>query len=94
MKKLLLALGILFSVSFAQAQPELTSWVMTTGYADENGVTYSDSGDVQSVCYTNNFVFVSATGIAGTYSMGPYPMNPNSAGAKTYVFKIMVGGFK
>jgi hypothetical protein len=87
MKFFLLALGILIA-NFTNAQPELYSWLMTSGYAEEDGTIYSDSGDVQSVCYNNNFVFVSATGLAGTYSMGPYIMNPNSAGAKSYVFKI------
>ncbi len=88
MKKLLLALGILFLTNFAQAQPELSSWIMTTGFAEENGTIYTDSGDVQTVCYNTNFVFISATGLAGTYSMGPYPMNPNTAGAQGHVFKI------
>lgn len=74
------------------AQPELDSWVMTTGYASYTTggptIIMSDSGDVQQVCYNAIDVYVSATGLAGTYTMGPFPMNPNTPSGQTYVLRI------
>lgn len=92
MKKILLLIGVIASINYVQAQAELTSWIMTTGYAKYTTggptITMTDSGDVQQVCYNNNFVFVEATGLAGTYTMGPWVGNPNTPGGKNYTFKL------
>jgi hypothetical protein len=92
MRKILLIAGAIASMQYAHAQAELTSWIMSTGYAQYTTggptITMSDSGDVQKVCYNSNFVYVEATGVAGTYTMGPWVGNPNTPGGKNYTFKL------
>ena len=92
MKKSLFILSFCLIANFCFAQPELDSWIMSTGFAEYStggpNITMSDSGDVQEVCYTNADVFVRATGLAGTYTMGPFPMNPNTPSGQTYIFRI------
>jgi hypothetical protein len=43
--------------------------------------------DVQQVRYSDNYVYVSSTGIP-SYSIGPWAGNPNTASNQSYVFKI------
>ena len=92
MKKFLLVIGIFFSISLLQAQPELNSWIMTSGFAQYTTggptVTLPDSGDVQLVCYNTTDVYIKATGLAGTYLMGPWPGNPNTPSGQNYTFKL------
>ncbi len=92
MKKILLFTLFSALATIIWAQPELDSWIMTTGFAQYSTggptVTMSDSGDVQQVCYNTNNVYVSATGLAGQYVMGPFPMNPNTPSGQNYVFRI------
>ena len=64
--------------------PELQAWLRntdgTTGYA---GIL----ADVQTVQYTDDHVWVSATGIP-SYPIGPWPMNPNDATDQDYRVRI------
>src|SRR5438132_241791 len=64
--------------------PELYSWQLNT----TNAVGYKNlSADVQQVRYSDNYVYVNSTGIP-SYSIGPWPGNPNTASNQNYVFKI------
>ena len=92
MIKQLLAVSCLLTFTAAFAQPELTSWQMnTTGLAQYNvgqGVqTLNDSADVTMVCYNNNYVYVTAEGLA-SYVMGPFPGNPNTPAGQGFVWRI------
>lgn len=64
--------------------PELASWKLnvdgTTGY---NGLP----ADVQRVRYSDNNVYVNASGIP-SYSIGPWPGNPNSPANQNFLFRI------
>lgn len=64
--------------------PAITSWLLnpnnTTGY---NGLV----ANVQQVQYSAANVYVSCTSIP-TYSIGPWPGNPNQTTSQTYLFKI------
>lgn len=84
MKKLILTsiMGIL--IQFAQAQPELSSWILNVN----NATGYSGiSSNVQKVQYSSDFVYVSATCIPG-YDIGPWTANPNIPANQNFVFKI------
>ncbi|MBD0369298.1 MAG: YHYH protein, partial [Pyrinomonadaceae bacterium] len=64
--------------------PELSVWLRNT----TNATGYNNiSSDVQQVRYSDNYVYVSSTGIP-SYSIGPWPGNPNMASNQSYVFKI------
>jgi hypothetical protein len=64
--------------------PELSVWLRnTTNATGYNGI----AADVQQVRYSDNYVYVSSTGVP-SYSIGPWPGNPNTAGNQSYVFKI------
>jgi hypothetical protein len=84
MKKIILAITIIISLN-AQAQtPEIYSWIRnTTGALGYNNIP----SNVQSVYYTANDVYVSATCIPA-YSIGPWTANPNIPVNKNFVFKI------
>lgn len=92
MKKILLITVFGFLANSIFAQPELSSWIMTSGYAQYTTggptITMPDSGDVQQVCYNTTDVYISATGLAGTYIMGSFPMNPNTPSGQNYVIRI------
>lgn len=68
----------------AQLSPTLTSWIMNpggvTGY---NGI----ETNVLEVAYSANNVWVGCNGIPG-YAIGPWPGNPNDAGAQDWEFKF------
>ncbi len=90
-KSLLIALATIGS-SQVQAQPNITSWMMNSNglatYDVGSGtVTMADSSDVLEVCYNNNYVYIRSEGLAG-YEMGPFPMNPNTPSAQSFVWRI------
>ncbi|HRE42005.1 MAG TPA: YHYH protein [Ignavibacteria bacterium] len=80
----LIFLLFITSLSFAQLPPVVTFWQQNpnniTGY---NGIP----ADVQQVFYSDNFVYVKCTGIP-SYTIGPWPMNPNQATNQNWTFKI------
>lgn len=68
----------------AQLSPTITSWILNpggqTGY---NGI----ETNVLEVAYSTNNVWVGCNGIPG-YNIGPWPGNPNDAGAQDWEFKF------
>ena len=79
----LLCLGASLSTS-AQFIPEIHSWYLnTTGATGYN----NQDADCQQVQYSNDFVYVSCSGIP-EYTIGPWPGNPNTAQDQDYTFKI------
>jgi hypothetical protein len=79
------SLALIFSfAAYAQLSPEITSWVINT----DGSTGYSNiESNVQQVQYSNDFVYVSATGIP-SYNIGPWPMNPSTPRNQNFVFKI------
>ncbi|HEX8097929.1 MAG TPA: YHYH protein, partial [Pyrinomonadaceae bacterium] len=71
-------------VQAAGDPPELSSWKINTTGATGYG---NSLADVQQVRYSDNYVYVNSTGIP-SYSIGPWPGNPNTASNQSYVFKI------
>ncbi len=70
--------------AFAQDPPELQTWKRnTTGATGYNGLP----ADVQLVRYSVGSVYVSCSGVP-SYSIGPWPGNPNTPSNQSYVFKI------
>ncbi len=64
--------------------PEIYSWKLnTTGLTGYNGI----SANVQQVQYSTNNVYVSCTDIP-SYSIGPWPGNPNTPANQGFVYKI------
>ena len=49
-----------------KANPVITSWIKSTGYNGYN----KQLGDVQKVQYSTNYVYISSTSVAGTYTVG------------------------
>lgn len=85
MKKIALLFACLISVAVnAQLPPIVTSWVINpgsqTGY---NGIL----SNVQTVQYSNNYVYVSCTCIPG-YDIGPWMGNPNVPSNQNFVYKF------
>lgn len=84
MKKTILAITIILSINAKSQTPEIYSWLRnTTGAVGYNNIP----SNVQSVYYTTNDVYVSATCIPA-YSIGPWTANPNIPINKNFVFKI------
>ena len=85
MKQLLLFSFILWNAAAsAQVSPDIYSYMLnTTGATGYNGII----ANVQQVEYSNNFTYVSASGIPD-YNIGPWPGNPNTPSNQNYVFKI------
>ena len=75
----------LAATGLAFADPaELASWTQnTTGLTGYGGLP----ANVQLVRYSANYVYVSSSGIP-SYSIGPWPANPNTPSNQSYVFKI------
>lgn len=68
----------------AQVTPHVSAWLLnTTGATGFNGI----SSNVQRVQYSAANVYVTCTGIP-SYTIGPWPGNPNTASNQNYVFKI------
>lgn len=97
MKKrtLIAALG-LASVGFAQTNPAITSWLInTTGitgrhYVSGNSTPISDNvqANVQTVQYSNSWVYITTTGIPA-YITGPFlDGNPSLATNQNAIFKV------
>jgi len=84
MKRILLAVILFISTISLRAQPEVTSWIInTTGATGFMGIP----SNVQQVQYGTNNVYVTTTCIP-SYTIGPWPGNPNTATNQNYVFKI------
>lgn len=64
--------------------PDLAAWIRNTdGHTGYAGAP----ADVQAVYYSNSFVYVECTAIP-TYTIGPWPGNPNVASNQNWRFKI------
>ncbi|MEN9699474.1 MAG: hypothetical protein RLZZ301_672 [Bacteroidota bacterium] len=97
MKKTALFFGLILTC-FAQAQlnPAITHWLInTTGltgshYVQGSGTPITDNvaANVQAVQYSNNFVYVSTTGVP-SYITGPFmDGNPSLATNQNAIFKL------
>ncbi|MDQ3818637.1 MAG: hypothetical protein M3362_13300, partial [Acidobacteriota bacterium] len=84
---LMMLAGAGFMLRTAEAvndPPELSVWMRnTTGATGYNNI----AANVQQVRYSDNYVYVNATGIP-SYSIGPWAGNPNTASNQNYVLKI------
>lgn len=96
MKKLLLALTLLNGTAAMAQGPEVTNWLQnTTGihgrhYVSGNPTPINDAtlSNVQTVQYSNNWVYVSTHGIPA-YITGPFlDGNPSQAQDQNAIFKI------
>ena len=97
MKKILfLVLSIISSLAIAQTNPIITSWLRnTTGilasrYASGNStpILMTDSANVQTVSYSNNWVYIRTTGLPA-YHTGPFlDGNPSIATNQNAIFKL------
>ncbi|GAB3837634.1 YHYH protein [Hymenobacter jeollabukensis] len=77
---------LLFAPALAQAQitPHVSAWIVnTTGATGYNGIP----SNVQRVQYSTGSVYVTCTGVP-SYTIGPWPGNPNTATNQNFVFKI------
>jgi len=64
--------------------PELSSWLLNaTGLTGYNGLP----ANVQQIRYSTGYVYVNASGIP-SYTIGPWPGNPNTASNQNWVYKI------
>lgn len=82
---LLYFLVILKLASGSASHPAVKNWIKSTGY---NGYK-SILSDVNKIQYSSNYVYVSANGIPGTYTIGPsWADNPGIPSAQSYVIKI------
>lgn len=80
---ILLTVGARITTS-AQTTPEITTWKLNkTGATGFNGLP----ADIQKVQYSATYVYVNASGIP-SYTIGAWPMNPNTAANKNWKFKI------
>jgi hypothetical protein len=96
MKRTLLLAAVILAELGLQAQgPAITSWLQNTTatgrhYVSGNATAINDADlvNVQAVNYTNDYVFVSATGIPA-YVTGPFlDGNPSFATAQNSIFKM------
>jgi YHYH protein/Secretion system C-terminal sorting domain len=99
MKNKITLLAILCSSAVMAQFPLADEWMLNTdgttaSYEYYPGmppttqtVNLTDSADVLTVCYDNDYVYIRANGLA-SYLMGPWAMNPNEPAAilKTYRF--------
>ncbi len=81
---LLLTASVLTFTLQGQIGPEITSWKINTTAATGYGGILSN---VQQVQYNVSDVYVSATCIP-SYSIGPWPTNPNTPSNQNFVYKI------
>ncbi|MBU3659436.1 MAG: YHYH protein [Flavobacteriales bacterium] len=98
MKKSFLCFALLFSATWSNAQvsPAISSWLQnntgTTGrhYVQGNSTPINDADlvNVQSVQYSNNWVYVTATGVP-SYITGPFlDGNPSLTTNQNAIFKM------
>lgn len=71
-------------VTSAQPAPTITSWdINTDGHTGYGGIL----ADVQQIQYSATYIYVKSTNIP-TYSIGPWPGNPNIPANQNWTFKI------
>ena len=71
-------------VSFASAPPELDHWLLnTSGQTGYGGLP----ANVQRIRYSSGNAYVNASDIP-TYTIGPWPGNPNTPTDQDYLFRI------
>ena len=98
MKKSILSFALLFSAAWSNAQvsPAISSWLRnttgTTGrhYVQGNSTPINDADlvNVQSVQYSTNWVYVTATGVP-SYITGPFlDGNPSVTTSQNAIFKM------
>ena len=81
---IILMLGCAVEANAQSDPPELSSWMRnTTGLTGYNSLP----ANVQQVRYSTNNVYINASGIP-SYSIGPWPGNPNVPVNKNYVVKF------
>ena len=87
MKKIITSLMMLVvtaQLTHAQVTPEIKSWLINT----TNQVGYGGAmADVQEVQYSTNNVYVNCSDIP-SYTIGPWPNNPNTASEQGFLYKI------
>jgi hypothetical protein len=81
----LLFFALLFAApAQAQVTPIVSAWIVnTTGATGYNGIP----SNVQRVQYSAGNVYITCTGVP-SYTIGPWPGNPNTATNQNFVFKI------
>lgn len=62
--------------------PAITSWINSTGYG--YGSYSSIRANVMKIYYTNTRVYINVNSMP-SYSIGPWPKNPNTPSAKNYI---------
>ena len=78
------SLTILMINIFANAQPELSSWMRnTTGLTGYNSLP----ANVQQVRYSVNYVYVNSSGIPA-YSIGPWVGDPNIPSNQNFLMRF------
>jgi YHYH protein/Secretion system C-terminal sorting domain len=96
MKKIFsFSLIVMACIANAQTNPAITKWLQnttTTGFYYLSGnstpISHGILVNCQQVRYSDNWVYVNATGIP-SYKIGPYlDRNPNQAGNQNAIFKI------
>lgn len=82
---LLLLLSFYFNKGQSSLNPAITSWIKSSGYNGYGGVL----ADVTKIQYSSSYVYVTANGVPGTYTVGPtWKANPGTPSAQNYLFKI------
>jgi hypothetical protein len=71
------------STVIASSDPLVTNWLKSTGMSS----TYKTYTNVNKIQYSSQYVYVSASGIP-SYSIGPWPNNPNVASNQNYTFQF------
>lgn len=96
MKQLILTLLLCSVLSNAQNNPVITKWLQNntvkgTYYTSGNSTAITNNilVNCQQVRYSNNFVYINATGIPA-YPVGPFTGdgNPNNAGNQNAIYKF------
>lgn len=93
MNKIYTTLLLLSTLLVYGQEANLDAWMInTTGekaqYNIGSGtVTLNEEADVQSVCYDDDYLYITCTGLSN-YVMGPFPSNPNAPSNQSFVFKF------
>jgi hypothetical protein len=97
--RLLTIIGVSAAFAVLGQSPEIEAWMLNTNGdmahyefypgppPTTSAVQLTDSSDVKTVCYNATNVYVRANGLA-SYTMGPWPQNPNVPSSQEWVFKI------
>ncbi len=85
---------IMAHLALSQTNPAITSWLInnvgTGTYYVQGNSTPIDNGvlyNTQAVCYSNDFAYITATGIPA-YPTGPFIGNPSNAQNQNAIFKM------